>query len=204
MICFGVLAGIPAIICGHIARNRAKSLPAPQPGSGKALAGLILGYVSVAFTFLILPAMLLPALSKAREKANIVSCMSNMRQINVRIIMYAGDNSDHLPSATNWCDVLLPYGKDREIFRCGLGDPAQPAHCAINSRVAGIRTSEVHDASRTVLVFETDTSAAGWNRSGGRELMTETRHGNAFLVGFVDGHVEAVRRQNLSKLLWDP
>ncbi len=39
----------------------------------------------------ILASMLLPALSKAREKARMVSCMSNLKQISLAIKMYSDD-----------------------------------------------------------------------------------------------------------------
>jgi len=39
----------------------------------------------------ILAAMLLPALSKAREKARAATCMNNLKQIGVSILMYAQD-----------------------------------------------------------------------------------------------------------------
>ncbi len=45
----------------------------------------------------ILAAMLLPALSRAREQARRVTCMNNLRQIGLAIIMYANDNDDFLP-----------------------------------------------------------------------------------------------------------
>ena len=45
----------------------------------------------------ILAAMLLPALSKAREKALATSCLSNMKQLGVGMIMYINDNKGHFP-----------------------------------------------------------------------------------------------------------
>ncbi len=45
----------------------------------------------------ILAAMLLPALSKAKAKANTVHCASNMRNWGTALIMYMGDNNDAIP-----------------------------------------------------------------------------------------------------------
>ena len=48
----------------------------------------------------ILAAMLLPALSKAKEKAQSIKCLNNMKQLQLCWIMYAGDNNDQL--VPNW------------------------------------------------------------------------------------------------------
>jgi prepilin-type N-terminal cleavage/methylation domain-containing protein len=45
----------------------------------------------------ILAAMLLPALSKAKQRAQAISCMNNLKQMTVGWIMYNGDNSGKLP-----------------------------------------------------------------------------------------------------------
>src|ERR1700710_3008177 len=44
----------------------------------------------------ILAAMLLPALSKAKAKAQGIRCMSNLKQIQLGWIMYSGDNNDRI------------------------------------------------------------------------------------------------------------
>ena len=48
VLCLGPMAGIPAIICGHIGRSRIERSGGTLGGAGFALAGLILGYLSSA------------------------------------------------------------------------------------------------------------------------------------------------------------
>ena len=49
----------------------------------------------------ILAAMLLPALSKAREKAREAVCINNLKQIGLAFSMYLQDNDERFPWAGN-------------------------------------------------------------------------------------------------------
>jgi hypothetical protein len=97
LVCLPVLAGIPAIICGHLARGRARRLPGLYGGAGFALAGLIMGYLSLVIPLVILPAMLLPALSQAKSRAQSVNCANNMKMIGLSFRTWAIDNNDNFP-----------------------------------------------------------------------------------------------------------
>ena len=61
----------------------------------------------------ILAAMLLPALSKAREKARSISCVNNLKQIGLFTYIYTDDNDDFFPKLNgeigNWVRYLQRY-----------------------------------------------------------------------------------------------
>jgi prepilin-type N-terminal cleavage/methylation domain-containing protein/prepilin-type processing-associated H-X9-DG protein len=89
----------------------------------------------------ILAGLLLPALSRAKEKANGASCMSNMKQLTLAAHLYATDNRDAIvpntlgtlnswvggnvssaPDSTNTAllrgSLLFPYNTAFGIYRC--------------------------------------------------------------------------------------
>ena len=86
----------------------------------------------------LLAAMLLPALSRAKEKANRAYCTSNMKNIGLAMQMYAQDNNDQMafPNAENevsegpgWLYMpLAGYGEN--IWGGGAPDPTKPPYDA--------------------------------------------------------------------------
>ena len=54
----------------------------------------------------ILAALLLPALAKAKDKANRTACVNNMRQLGLAMVMYSHDNND----AMAWAQWHNNYG----------------------------------------------------------------------------------------------
>jgi hypothetical protein len=73
---------IPAIICGHLARSQVKQMPAAASGRGMAMAGLIMGYMSlVAFILAcilgVLAAITVPAIIRMFPCDRQTACIEN-------------------------------------------------------------------------------------------------------------------------------
>ena len=121
----------------------------------------------------ILAAMLLPVLSKARERARRVSCASNMKQIGLALIMYSGDNEGNFPPDLKAL-VDNQYIMEGDVFVCpSSGDVYSGDLESHYIYIPGLVDS-VDNPTQTVLLYEKDTN-----------------HREGFMnVLFVDGHVE--------------
>jgi len=86
----------------------------------------------------LLIAVLLPALSKARQAAQAARCLANVRQVNTAIFVFAADNRNYLPFVSWRLDLItggyLP-GKAVAgdptaslIFRCPNDNDARPSN----------------------------------------------------------------------------
>jgi prepilin-type N-terminal cleavage/methylation domain-containing protein/prepilin-type processing-associated H-X9-DG protein len=75
----------------------------------------------------ILAALLLPALSAARERAKQARCANNLKQLNIAILLWADDHNGKLlplhdgpfTGSNTWVNLLKPgVANSQNIFRC--------------------------------------------------------------------------------------
>ena len=81
----------------------------------------------------LLAGILLPTLSMARQRALRAECISNLRQIGIALLLYAGDYNGSYPIAGGyikwgekdpttgnygWMEQLYPYSNNKELYSC--------------------------------------------------------------------------------------
>src|SRR5437899_4216191 len=94
ILCCGALAGIPAIILGHISRSKIRKSMGQLTGTGMATAGLVMGYISIGHSLVIWPAIIIPNIIKDRVEANEMAAKSAMRSLNTAEITYVTNYPD--------------------------------------------------------------------------------------------------------------
>jgi hypothetical protein len=144
--------------------------------------------------------LLLPALAKAKGRAQTITSVSQLKQLGLAARMYANDHQDKFPNAKTWCDDLQEIVGNPKTYKAP--NDQNPGRCsyAYNERLSGMEESKI--SPQTVLFFEAD---GDWNLSGGPDLLlTRPRSGNLYVIGFADGSVQQLQASRIRSLRWNP
>ena len=109
----------------------------------------------------ILAAMLLPALQRARDNAKKISCVNNLKQTSLALLMYAGDNREYVIAAGLKGDKMWARFLGTETNYLP-GYPADPATGAKPKVVYGYWTCP----SARILPSDDVSLLARWNSFG--------------------------------------
>lgn len=129
----------------------------------------------------ILAAMLLPAITKAREKGVSADCMNNTKQFTLALIMYENENKGYFPGVpggdygvnleNQWNyytgypvpekgifipkkGTLYPYLKSEEVYLCKADHTPGKNSYSLNSNADGAKITQVDEPSDTLIVLE--------------------------------------------------
>src|SRR5215813_3672460 len=120
------IGGVVAIVLGHLGLSEIKRSAGRVKGDGLAIAGLVMGYLEAAFfVLLIIPAIMIPNLLRAKMAANEASAVGSLRTITTAEISYAsscpeigfayalsemGPKGTACPKGANQLDLALSSG----------------------------------------------------------------------------------------------
>jgi prepilin-type N-terminal cleavage/methylation domain-containing protein/prepilin-type processing-associated H-X9-DG protein len=167
----------------------------------------------------ILASMLLPALNKARDRAQQIKCTSNLNQLGKGLMMYVNDQSGYLPyfNRSNTAErgwqygVFESVGKNYAVYKCPKDvikrDPGayEPCSYAFNTisyadpvnRPSGMRITRIKNPSQVFSLVENPAARSWVNANWNSNAHYWTYANNATVVMhnagsnflMVDGHV---------------
>lgn len=159
-----------------------------------SLAAFAIGRRSAALSWVTKGAVVLSALAtfsaallvpRVQHGYRTFACTANVENIAQALQMYLTEH-DHFPPAGGWCDALEEYVRNVKVFQCPERFDLNSGY-AFNAALDRLPSSGVPQPLRTIAVFESD---AGWNASGGRELLVKKpRHGGGDVYGYAAGQM---------------
>ena len=158
----------------------------------------------------VLASMLLPALAKAKQRANTIKSVHNVKQLLGGMLSYAADNGGRLPPANQWCDAIFRDVGSIRVFASPL-DPRAVAMANANQRISSYAFNRALIGAnldrlnpQTVVLFE---CPLGWNGVGTPQQLIEYMQqnpGQRIAIGMADGSAKQATEAMLRQFRWVP
>ena len=122
----------------------------------------------------IVAAILVPVFAQARSKARETASLSNLKQVDMGLMMYVQDNDQRFPPMDDPKSVkalLLPYTRNDQIFY----EPSTHEMYRVNRALSRKTYRDIAAPAETVAFYEPTPASSGWRA-----------------VVFADGHAKLV------------
>jgi prepilin-type N-terminal cleavage/methylation domain-containing protein/prepilin-type processing-associated H-X9-DG protein len=174
----------------------------PTPRRGFTLIELLVVIAIIA----ILAAILFPVFAKAREKARQNTCMNNLRQIGVGIMMFVQDHDEKMPEAKTWTSELNgSYGLTGKVWDCPTvshsGTESAPDYFYVaGSFLSGSALGDIKSPDSSLMLADLKSPGSNPpyinhpkddpNMISKAAALIDARHNKAAVLCFCDGHIE--------------
>ena len=164
----------------------------------------------------ILAAILFPVFARAREKARQTSCLSNVKQMGLGMMMYAQDYDETLiraamyyasPNYYTWMYCLQPYVKNIQIFTCpsaksmgwdGTVNATQRQGYGMNIALSGYSLGEIKSPASCIMLGDAGRLSNGnpyylidWDQDQSDNAVPPyPQHNDGANLAFCDGHAK--------------
>lgn len=152
-----------------------------DPANEKKVIGILSGLLSHTEIF-----------AQAKKAAQKTSCLSNVKQLALGLLILAADNDDVIKiDLSRAKKAVFPYTKNDKLWYCP-GGPQDKVAYTINPKVVNISMTAIQQPAETVLLYE------------GSKGQLDFRHEGKAAVAFTDGHAKMIDAEAAKKLRWKP
>jgi type IV pilus assembly protein PilA len=120
-IVLSIFAGIPAIVLGHMSRSSIRRSRGQRKGGEMAMAGLVMGYISLALLPIMMAifAIAIPNLFRATIASNEASALNTLRSINFAAASYQVEHAEY-PASLQELSAASLFPLDSEVAALGI------------------------------------------------------------------------------------
>jgi prepilin-type processing-associated H-X9-DG protein/prepilin-type N-terminal cleavage/methylation domain-containing protein len=162
----------------------------------------LLELLVVVIIIALLTVIIFPIFMPGRYPAKKKSCLSNVKQISLGILMYCQDYDEKMPHTKKYQESIFPYVKNNKIYQCPLvAGFSEHQGYALESRILGKNAYDIQKFEKTPMLWDSLNLQKNATDPG---IGFAARHDGFGNIAFVDGHARAYQDAKGQALMFAP